>query len=926
MSRPSPTSPSSATPSPTAPARGLLLALVVLLGLGLGLLPETLDAGPAEERARDDEGRSDETPTAEDRLPERYQQWLADVSPLISEKEREIFLQIGENYRRDAFIRRFWKVRDPFPETPHNELRERWTERVETAREWFGDLDNERARLLLFLGEPDRRHDFDCLLLQDDLDIWYYPRGSERVSGFFTLVFVGREAGKRGFFRPWSPREGLRGLLAPGRDFGRSNASQLGQLIAANCRDGNEILSALAQALDSQGLMAGDELFPTPGEEWVASFLERSTELPDDAEMLDADLALSFPGRHQSRTVVQGLVTVARDQLQARELGDYRGYRVLVDGEILRQGELFDQFRYRFDFPAEDTTARIPIVVQRYLRPGPYQLVLKLEDTNAERFYRTELELDVPRVSPDRRLVSVDAEGNVVKVEGEALAALDDPEGDGAAANDDPTNDARPMRFMDEPSPLADRLAADRLAADSLADPLAEANATIATGDQAIRILALPDLLLVGRLRVEARTRGEGIDRVAFELNGRPVMRKSRPPYSVELNLGDEPRIHTLRAIALDAEGEPLAADEVSINAGPHRFDIRLVEPQRGKVYRRSVRVHAEVEVPEGEALDRVELFLDETRVATLYQPPFEQPLLLPEKKKSTSYVRALAFLQNGDVAEDVQFINAPDFVDEVRVNFVELYTSVLDKKGNFVEGLTKEEFSVFEDGKEQQIRRFESMRDLPIRAGLVIDTSLSMADVLQDVERAAYQFLESVMTDRDRAALVTFADEPRLRVRFTGDRQILAGGLVGLDAEGETAFYDAVIFSLHYFSGLKGKRAVVVLTDGEDSMSQYSYEDALGFARRTGVAIYIIGLNMQTNQQDTRSKLIRLARETGGDIFFIDHVRGLERVYDTIQEELRSQYLVAYQSTSQEEGFRELEIRTRTKGLEAKTIRGYHP
>jgi hypothetical protein len=105
---------------------------------------------------------------------------------------------------------------------------------------------------------------------------------------------------------------------------------------------------------------------------------------------------------------------------------------------------------------------------------------------------------------------------------------------------------------------------------------------------------------------------------------------------------------------------------------------VRLVEPEAGKTYQSSLRAEAQVEVPEGERLDRVEIYLNEERVATLYQPPFTQPLLLP-KTRDITYVRAVAYLEGGNSTEDLVLINAPDFSQRVNVQFVELYTSVLD-------------------------------------------------------------------------------------------------------------------------------------------------------------------------------------------------------------------------------------------------------
>ena len=818
-------------------------------------------------------------------LSERHRAFLQDVEPLISETEKEVFLSIEEGYQRDAFMRRFWKARDPFPQTQRNELLDRWQERVKTAREEFGDLTSERSRMMLFFGVPSRRVDISCNLLSQRADVWIYDKGSDLVGGYFTLVFS-VFGGKRGSARLWNERDGLGALVNPALSVGQRN-DQLARLLRFECIRGDDLLAALAQTIDAERILDRQDIFKAPNEEWVLTFKARSTAVPEDAEMLQGcKVELGFPGRHQSRTVVQSLITVPKDQALAAEVGDFRGYNLSIDGEILRKGELFDQFRYRFDFADDPSQTELPLVVQRYLRPGAYELVLKVADTHGNRYFRHETKLDVPRVEARRQAVTVDDAGNVKTID-------------------------LPMTSQ---------------GASSASGRLSEANAAISTGDHTIRILSMPDVLQVGRTRVEAKTRGEGIARVAFELNDRPVMRKSRPPYSVELNLGDKPSIHTLRAIALDGEGQQLAVDEILINSGPHSFGVRLIEPQRGKVYKESVRVQAEVDLPEGEVLDRVELFLNDTRVATLYQPPFEQPILLNDSE-GMSYIRASAYLRNGDLAEDVQFINAPDYVDEVRVSFVELYTSVLDRKGKFVEELTRDDFLIEEDGERQEIRRFESMKDLPIRAGLVIDTSLSMVTSLPDVEKAAYRFLEEVMTERDRAALVTFADEPKLRVRFTDDKTVLAGGLASLDAEGETALYDSIIFTLHYFSGLKGKRAMVVLTDGADSTSKYTFEDAIEFARHTGVSIYVIGLNLPSNERDVRTKLYRITGETGGEMYHIDSVRDLKRVYEKIQLELRSQYLIAYQSSSTKEGFREVDIDLpKRRGLEAKSIRGYYP
>lgn len=861
----------------------------------LAVLAALLLLGAADGREKTDE-KPTEQPTASSAaaLDERYQKWLTSVDLLMSDAEREVFLGLSQSYQRDEFIRRFWAVRDPFPQTTRNELRDTWEERVNLALQRFDELTSDRAHALLQFGPPSEQRPVSCHEVLRPLEVWVYREGSDRISGYFTLIFVGIQAAGRGPHHLWQPVEGLLPLVGPGLLAGQSEGQAAGE-IRRRCFRGDDLVADLAQALDISRIERQTSLLPRPSDEWVRTFAARSTEVSDGTPELSAQLHLSYPGRNQSRTVVQGFVSVAAGAAEPITVGPSTVYRFLVDGEILRQGELFDRFRYQFGFPAEEVaTGEIPLVVQRFLRPGPYTWILKVEDLGSKRVFREERTIEVPRVDPAELLAA--------SIEAAPVATPDAPQ------------DAVPRADLPAvPRPLDDRLA--------------EANAAISTGDHVIKILPPSEQLQVGKLRIEARTQGEAIARVGFELDDRPVMKKAKPPYSIEIDLGAKPRMHTVRAIAYDEQGRTLATDEIQLNAGPHRFALRLIEPQQGRQYRSSVRVHAEVEVPEAERLEKVELYLNETLQTTLFQPPFEHPILLPQGQEVT-YVRAVAYLQDGNSAEDVVFINAPDFVDEIKVQFVELFTSVLDRRGKYVEGLAAEDFAVSEDGIAQQVRRFETVKDLPIHAGIVIDTSLSMFEELPEVERAAYRFLETVLTPRDRAAVITFSDEPRLAVRFTGDRGVLAGGLAGLVAEGETALYDTLIFSLHYFSGLRGKRAIVLLTDGEDSKSTYTYDDVIEYARRTGVAVYVIGLGFNSGLHEVRVKMDRLARETGGESFYVDRSSQLGDTYEQIQLELRSQYLLAYQSSQggTSDAFRQVEVKMKRKELEAKTMRGYFP
>ena len=425
---------------------------------------------------------------------------------------------------------------------------------------------------------------------------------------------------------------------------------------------------------------------------------------------------------------------------------------------MLRGGELFESFRYRFDLPLAADARTIPVTVQRFLRPGRYRLNLRLQDLVAESYFRKEIGLDVPRV-----------------------AAATGPSASTVAAAVEPPAAAAPVD--------ADPLDVDP---EDVAD---------AGREPSVRLFVPGEELLVGTVRVEAVTSGEGIARVGFSLDGRNLLTKARPPYSVAIDVGRTPQTHRLQAAALDREGEVLATDEILLNGGPYRFSVRLISPLSGQTQTESVLARAEVDVPRLEKLDRLEFYLNETLIASLYQPPFVQRILVPSEEP-LAYVRAVGYLQDGGAAEDIVFVNAPDLIDRVDINFVELYATVTDRRGRPVDDVSAADLRVFEDGVEQRIVRFEPAKDLPIHACVLFDTSTSMDERMKEAEEAALHFFELVLTERDRACLMVFNDQPDLVVPFTNSTSVLAGGLSGLLAEGETALHDSLIQALFRFGG----------------------------------------------------------------------------------------------------------------------------
>jgi Ca-activated chloride channel family protein len=209
-----------------------------------------------------------------------------------------------------------------------------------------------------------------------------------------------------------------------------------------------------------------------------------------------------------------------------------------------------------------------------------------------------------------------------------------------------------------------------------------------------------------------------------------------------------------------------------------------------------------------------------------------------------------------------------------------------------------------------------------------MIDTSASMLESLPEAEQAALKFIDFSIGEKDRAFVVSFDNEPYLLSKLTGRRDKLIRSLSGLRAEGSTALYDAIIYGLYQFTGIKGKKALVLLTDGKDTASKFDFDTLTEYVKKSGIAIYAIGLKISGTDLEVKYKLNKIAQVTGGQTFYIDSIKNLEAVYRQINEELRSQYLLTYYSsnTSEKDRWRKVEVKVEPTNLSARTISGYYP
>lgn len=236
--------------------------------------------------------------------------------------------------------------------------------------------------------------------------------------------------------------------------------------------------------------------------------------------------------------------------------------------------------------------------------------------------------------------------------------------------------------------------------------------------------------------------------------------------------------------------------------------------------------------------------------------------------------------------------------VDVTRVNV--LFT-VTDKKGHFVTNLTKSDFEVLENKKPQNIMEFAAESDLPLRLAILVDTSNSIRDRFRFIQEAAIEFVNDVVRpDQDKALVVSFDSSAQLVSDLSGAPEKLDSLIRDLRPGGGTALYDAIFFACRDKLGIehprhKFRRAMIILSDGDDNQSQSSRDQALEMAQKSDVVIYTISTNISRLETDGDKVLKYLASETGGQAFFPFKVEDLSQSFENIANELRHQYNIYY-------------------------------
>jgi len=320
-------------------------------------------------------------------------------------------------------------------------------------------------------------------------------------------------------------------------------------------------------------------------------------------------------------------------------------------------------------------------------------------------------------------------------------------------------------------------------------------------------------------------------------------------------------------------------------------------------------------------------LILYACAVCVLVTSVFSQNPAPPAQPQSGEPQKATS--DNPAASQDDSVTTIRKVVNEVNVVF-----TVTDKHGHYVKDLKKDDFKIIDDNKPAiDISSFRAETDLPLEVGLLIDASNSIRDRFKFEQEAAIEFLnQTIRRKYDQAFVIGFDVTPEVTQDYTDNTEALALGVRALRPGGGTAMYDAVYYAcrdklMKAPQTGPSRRAIVLLTDGDDNQSHVTREEAIEMAQRAEVVIYTISTNLTGSNGKYDKVLERIADATGGRSYVPFQLTEVANAFAAIQEELRSQYALSYKPADflADGHYRSIEILAKSKGFHVRSRRGYY-
>jgi Ca-activated chloride channel family protein len=407
--------------------------------------------------------------------------------------------------------------------------------------------------------------------------------------------------------------------------------------------------------------------------------------------------------------------------------------------------------------------------------------------------------------------------------------------------------------------------------------------------------------------------------KVTVTVDGQKVADGLTSPYHLVIDLGPTPLQHKITISAKGPNGKHARWTE-TINRGllPLALRVKAIDSAAGVF-------EVDASSPAEDPIESVQLWDKGQAIATATEPPYR--FTIPAEALAGGFVQATARTKAGEEAADFWSSTGNVHVEELQVRTVPIFVSVVDRNGVTHDNIDRSLFRIIDGTTEGRIIEFGKAFDQPISIALLIDSSASMTYSMKHAAKAANEFVQHALKEGDRCSITAVQDVPRRKQPLTAKRDEVAAALAGITPTGKTALYDAVASAIRELREEKNRRAIVVLTDGSDTNSTWSFEEIEKLAREAAIPIYFIAYEGGSDDDGARDleRLRYLASQTGGFVATATQ-QNLMAKYTEIEKDLRAQFAITYQVSDfgKSNEWRSVRVVVNSPKLTARTIKGY--
>jgi Ca-activated chloride channel family protein len=452
--------------------------------------------------------------------------------------------------------------------------------------------------------------------------------------------------------------------------------------------------------------------------------------------------------------------------------------------------------------------------------------------------------------------------------------------------------------------------------------------------------------LIQGNQRITVSVKDPGLCYVEFYIDAALVFTDKKPPWECVYDFGERKRIREIRAIGYYQSKEspkPEAQNIRKLLAAETESDVlevKITSPRTESSIAGEIVIRADVSTPSDSEIEKVEFYIDKYLLSTVGKTPYECKCNVG-REFNRHVLEVVAYDSKKRKARDAVVIKDWEGgLYEADVDLVNLDVTVTDNRGKYVPELKRKDFIVYEDGKKQRVSHFTRM-EKPLAVGILIDISGSMlGKKLEKAKTGAKKFINT-LKENDNTFIMSFNHDTEVINDFTNNISDLCCSIDDLEASSATALNKAIKDAIDKLKYEKGRKAIVLISDGYDTIGEIDEETVLEAAKRADVKIYSIGIfslsyipaNTLRKIGTVQNKLVgqvilkSFSDWTGGAAFFPNSLNQLEEIYINIAQELRQQYSLGYLSSNKRRNgeWRNIEIKLRNENLRARTKKGYY-